>query len=85
MKIDLLAIEAAIKPFIEAKVYNPNRNVDLSTRRTINIKGTDLTTLTKLHKDICQFLKEHKEYEKADRIKKSIEAIVNPTRSKRHI
>jgi len=34
-----------LKPFVEAKVYNPNKSPFMSTKRTINVKGTDIEKL----------------------------------------
>ena len=79
MKIDLNDIEKAIRPFVEAKIHNPNRSMSQDTSRTINVLGSDIRQLKHLHEYIIKFIKEHKTYEKAHRIKKSIQAIVNST------
>lgn len=42
-------LEAAIKPFVEAKVYNPNKSQTKTSYRTFNVKQEDIDKLNDVY------------------------------------
>lgn len=48
MILNLKEIRDAIRPFVEAKKYNPNRSSKMTTTRTMAVKAVDIAVLNAL-------------------------------------